>query len=92
MAGLIGAGRTELCRAHFRPRPDRLRADLGRWQTVRSVSSPGDAVDAGIALIPEDRGRDGLARELPIDYNVTMASLGTRQSAAGSSATRRRTP
>ncbi len=74
MAGLIGAGRTELCRAIFGLDP----IDSGQiWvgdQTVR-VSSPRDAVRAGIALIPEDRGRDGLARELPIESNVTMASL-----------------
>ncbi len=38
--------------------------------------NPGQAVEAGIALIPEDRGRDGLARQLPIAYNVTAASLG----------------
>ena len=38
--------------------------------------NPGQAVKAGIALIPEDRGRDGLARQLPITYNVTAASLG----------------
>ena len=40
------------------------------------LAIPAQAVEAGIALIPEDRGRDGLARRLPIAYNVTAASLG----------------
>ena len=76
MAGLMGAGRTELCRAIFGLDP----IDSGRvvvdGKPVR-IRHPGDAVRAGIALIPEDRGRTGLATELPIEYNVTMASLGT---------------
>jgi ABC-type sugar transport system ATPase subunit len=76
MAGLMGAGRTELCRAIFGLDP----VDSGRvivdGKAVR-IRHPGDAVRAGIALIPEDRGRTGLATELPIEYNVTMASLGT---------------
>jgi ribose transport system ATP-binding protein len=74
LAGLVGAGRTELCRALFGV--DRI--DSGRivvnGEQV-NLRSPGDAVHAGLALIPEDRGRDGLARELPIGYNVTSASL-----------------
>ncbi len=76
MAGLIGAGRTELCRAIFGLDP----IDQGQvWVGDRAVKihTPRDAVRAGIALIPEDRGRDGLARELPVGYNVTMASLGS---------------
>jgi len=75
MAGLIGAGRTELCRAIFGLDP----IDSGQiWVGDRParIHSPRDAVQAGIALIPEDRGRDGLARELPVNYNVNMASLG----------------
>jgi ribose transport system ATP-binding protein len=75
LAGLVGAGRTELCRALFGV--DQI--DAGKI-TVDGKSvvlrHPRHAVEAGIALIPEDRGRDGLARQLPITYNVTAASLG----------------
>ena len=74
MAGLIGAGRTELCRAIF----GIDRVDSGRMfvrgKEVR-IGSPHEAVQAGIALIPEDRQRTGLAAALPIDYNVTIAKL-----------------
>ena len=76
MAGLIGAGRTELCRALFGV--DAI--DSGtvhiRGNTVR-IRSPRDAVDAGLALIPEDRQHTGLATALPISYNFTMANLGS---------------
>jgi ABC-type sugar transport system ATPase subunit len=75
LAGLVGAGRTELCRALFGV--DRFDSGTVRvdGKTV-NPRNPGQAVKAGIALIPEDRGRDGLARQLPIAYNVTAASLG----------------
>ena len=52
------------------------------------LRDPAHAVASGIALIPEDRGRDGLARQLPIAYNVTAASLATEL--VGRSASRRR--
>jgi ABC-type sugar transport system ATPase subunit len=75
MAGLIGAGRTELCRALFG-------LDSGWTGSVRvegrevRIRHPRDAVSAGIGLIPEDRQRAGLARALPVSHNVTLAHLG----------------
>jgi ribose transport system ATP-binding protein len=75
LAGLMGAGRTELCRCIFGL--DKM--DTGRIVvngTPVHIKTPGDAVRAGIALIPEDRSRAGLATTLPIEYNVTIASLG----------------
>jgi len=74
MAGLIGAGRTELCRALFGLDP----IDSGKmWVGGRPVRirSPREAVRAGLALIPEDRQRNGLATGLPVGHNVTMARL-----------------
>jgi ABC-type sugar transport system ATPase subunit len=74
MAGLMGAGRTELCRTIFGL--DRFDSGVVSVAGKRvDIRHPGDAVKAGIALIPEDRGRAGLATGLPIEYNVTMASL-----------------
>ena len=74
LAGLIGAGRTELCRALFGLDAIQQGSVAVRGQTVR-IRSPRDAVKAGLALIPEDRQRAGLATALPISYNFTMASL-----------------
>jgi ABC-type sugar transport system ATPase subunit len=74
MAGLIGAGRTELCRALFGL--DAIhRGDIAVSGKSISIRSPRDAVRAGLALIPEDRQRAGLATALPLSYNFTMASL-----------------
>ncbi|MBM3814822.1 MAG: sugar ABC transporter ATP-binding protein [Acidimicrobiia bacterium] len=75
MAGLIGAGRTELCRALFGL--DVM--DTGSVQVAGkqvTIRSPRDAVRAGIALIPEDRQHAGLARQLPVAHNLTIAHLG----------------
>ena len=74
MAGLIGAGRTELCRALFGLDPIETGRVFVDGREVR-IRSPRDAVAAGIALIPEDRQRAGLARALPIGHNMTIASL-----------------
>ncbi len=75
LAGLVGAGRTELCRALFGlDRPDSGTIQVsGRALRIRS---PRDAVAAGIALVPEDRQRNGLARALPVSQNVSIADLG----------------
>jgi ABC-type sugar transport system ATPase subunit len=74
LAGLIGAGRTELCQALFglRPAPGaRLEID---GQPV-DIHSPHEAVDAGIAFITEDRQRTGLALALPLRVNITLAHV-----------------
>jgi ABC-type sugar transport system ATPase subunit len=74
MAGLIGAGRTEVCRAIFGvdvPDSGEIRVN-GEVKTMRG---PRAAVRSGVALIPEDRQRTGLATALPISFNTTIASL-----------------
>jgi ABC-type sugar transport system ATPase subunit len=74
MAGLIGAGRTELCEALFGA--DECLSGTVRVDSKRVViRSPQDAVRAGIALVTEDRQRTGLALRLPIAANVTMANV-----------------
>jgi ABC-type sugar transport system ATPase subunit len=74
LAGLIGAGRTELCRALFGIDP----VDSGRILLAGRevhIRSPRDAVRAGIGLVPEDRGRTGLATGLSVAHNMLLASL-----------------
>src|SRR5207244_2306905 len=69
LAGLIGAGRTELCRALFGVDP----VDSGKvFVCGREVviGSPKQAVKAGIALVTEDRQITGLAVRLPIAHNL----------------------
>ncbi len=75
LAGLVGAGRTELCHALFG-----LDSRLGGRVDVGGVPvrfrSPREAVEAGLALIPEDRQKNGLAAFLPVGHNMTLAHLG----------------
>jgi ABC-type sugar transport system ATPase subunit len=74
LAGLVGAGRTELCNALFGIDPPQAGTVEVAGRPVR-VRSPREAVEAGLALIPEDRQKNGLARALPVGFNMTMASL-----------------
>ena len=74
MAGLVGAGRTEVARLLFGA--DKL--DGGRiaiaGRPVR-ISSPADAIRAGIALLPEDRKTQGLVLPRSVKTNVSLATL-----------------
>lgn len=76
-AGLVGAGRTELARAVFGADPiDAGRIELdGRELRIRG---PHDAIDAGIGYLTEDRKGEGLALQLGVDQNITLAHLPTR--------------
>ena len=75
LAGLVGAGRSEIVRAVF----GIDRYDAGEV-SVRGrripPGSPAAAVAAGIALVPEDRRQQGLVIELSIERNTTMTRLG----------------
>jgi len=74
LAGLVGAGRTELVRALFGADPGVSGQVSIAGQPV-VVRSPQQAVEAGLALLPEDRKRDGLALGLPVRANITLANL-----------------
>ena len=74
LAGLVGAGRTELCRALFGIDPIQAGRVWVAGSEVR-IRKPRDAVRAGLALIPEDRQRNGLAVRLPLCWNLTSAAL-----------------
>jgi len=72
LAGLVGAGRTELARVLFGVTP----ADTGTIALNGGpvhIRSPREAVERGIAYVPEDRRRHGVILEMPIAANMTMA-------------------
>lgn len=75
LAGLVGSGRTELLRAIFGADPidGGAVALLGGQSGV--FSSPAEAVQAGIGMIPEDRKQQGLLLPLSIRANTVLASL-----------------
>jgi ribose transport system ATP-binding protein len=74
VAGLVGAGRTTLCRAIF----GMERIDHGHvWLGSRDVTglSPRGTIEAGIGMVPEDRKGQGLALNLTLRHTVALPSL-----------------
>ena len=74
LAGLVGAGRTELARVLFGLTPATGGELLLGGKPVE-VRTPSEAVDLGIAYVPEDRRRHGVILELPVAANMTLAVL-----------------
>ncbi|HEY0258348.1 MAG TPA: sugar ABC transporter ATP-binding protein, partial [Lacisediminihabitans sp.] len=74
LAGLVGAGRTELARVVY-GETKRTAGTIvldGREVTFRE---PADAVRAGIGLVPEERRSEGLFLDRSIDFNINIAGL-----------------
>jgi inositol transport system ATP-binding protein len=75
LAGLVGAGRTELARAVFGADP----FDAGEILidgAAAAIRSPRDAIRHGIGLVPEDRKQQALFLALAVDTNISLAALG----------------
>ena len=75
MAGLVGAGRTEVARAIFGTDKE-ASGSIVLDNAELSINSPADAISNGIAFLTEDRKRTGLCLGLACSWNVTIASLG----------------
>lgn len=74
VAGLVGAGKSELCKTLFGALP----AKSGEvWLSGRklTITSPHSAVKAGLALVPEERRKEGVLVEESVVSNLTAASL-----------------
>jgi len=72
MAGLVGAGRTDVAQAIFGILP----LDGGSVEIHgkrRQMASPSEAIANRIAYVPEDRARDGIFSSLPVAQNITAA-------------------
>jgi len=74
VAGLVGAGRTEVMRAIFAADRPESGAVLVKGQPV-SIRTPQDAVRHGIAYLSEDRKRFGLALGMDVEVNTVLASF-----------------
>jgi ribose transport system ATP-binding protein len=74
IAGLVGAGRTELVRVMFGL--DAVRSGSVRFAAYVGVLSPARSWGAGLGMLSENRRDEGLALELPIADNVTLSKLG----------------
>lgn len=74
LAGLVGAGRTEVARAIFGIDP----YDAGTvWLdgTRARFRSPREALNSGVAYLPEDRQHQGLVLPFPITHNISLTIL-----------------
>jgi rhamnose transport system ATP-binding protein len=74
LAGLVGAGRTELARTIFGLDP----ADTGEIRLrdrVVHIDDPTEGIESGIAYLPEDRRRHGVIMDMSVGANITLASL-----------------
>lgn len=74
-AGLMGAGRSELARAIFGADPVDAGEVIMNGRRL-SLSSPADSIKAGIAYLSENRKQEGLAVNMQLAENVTMANVG----------------
>ena len=76
IAGLMGAGRTELAMSIFgRAYGKKITGEVRLRDEVVDVSTIDKAVDLGIAYVTEDRKQYGLVLETPIKTNTTLANL-----------------
>jgi rhamnose transport system ATP-binding protein len=74
LAGLVGSGRSELAQVVFGITPAESGEILIEGKPVQ-IKNPGQAMKMGIAYVPEDRGTQGLVRQMKIRENVSMAVL-----------------
>ncbi|MEF9999248.1 MAG: sugar ABC transporter ATP-binding protein, partial [Lachnospiraceae bacterium] len=71
LGGLVGAGRTELAELIFGAVPKQSGQVIFRGKEV-NPKSPREAIDSGIALVPEDRKRHGAMLGISIKDNINM--------------------
>jgi ABC-type sugar transport system ATPase subunit len=73
LAGLLGSGRSEILHGIYGRVP--AEGEIRVAGEPMAIGSPSDARAAGIALLTEDRKRDGLLFNLPVGANITIGNL-----------------
>jgi D-xylose transport system ATP-binding protein len=76
VAGLVGAGRTELVTALFGAYPGRYEGEVWLHGERLDTGTPLKAIRAGLALVPEDRKQHGIVADLDVGQNITLSVLG----------------
>jgi len=80
LAGLVGAGRSEVARAIFGVEPA-LDADMSVNGVDLRIFNPHDAITRGVYLIPEDRRQNGLIVDFNVRENISLPNLESFSSA-----------
>lgn len=73
--GLMGAGRTELLETIFGLHPKESTGKIFLDGEELLIDRPTDAIDAGIAFLPEDRKLQGLIMQMSVGASITLASI-----------------
>jgi len=81
IAGLVGAGRTELAHLIFGGQP-RTRGEVKLGDKTFGAHSPRDAIDAGLVYLTEDRKRQGLFLDMSVRDNINI-SVANRDAQGG---------
>lgn len=74
IAGLVGAGKTELCKTLFSDFKRKSGEIILHGKTL-NYNSPSQAVKKGFALVPEERRKEGVLITDPVFSNITVASM-----------------
>ena len=74
VAGLVGAGRTEMARTIYGADP-RDSGEIEVYGKIARARSPFEAIKEGIGLIPEDRKTQGCFLDMAIGWNITIMSI-----------------
>src|SRR5690606_36737111 len=74
IAGLVGAGKTELCKALFGAIPLKT-GEIYLNGKKLSIQQPYMAVSQGLALVPEARRKEGVLIDEPVHTNLTLPSI-----------------
>lgn len=82
ISGLVGAGKTELCKVLFGDRKKKEGQVLLHGKELH-INSPTDAVRAKIGLVPEERRKEGVLVDEPVFFNLSAATLSTFCTAGG---------
>ncbi|MCA1178457.1 MULTISPECIES: xylose ABC transporter ATP-binding protein [unclassified Pantoea] len=75
IAGLVGAGRTETVQCLFGVWPGRWQGEISINGKPVKIDDCSEAIAHGIAMVPEDRKKDGIVPLMAVGKNITLAAL-----------------
>lgn len=75
VAGLVGSGRTETVQCLFGVYPGRWQGEIFIDGKAVTISHCQQAMKLGIAMVPEDRKKDGIVPVMGVGANITLAAL-----------------
>lgn len=73
--GLMGAGRTELLETIFGLHPNTCCGNIYINNKKSNITTPADAIQSGMVLLPEDRKKDGLVLGMEVKKNISLPCL-----------------